>query len=215
MLLSNTSHTPGRLLVFSGVEGSGKSTAIARLKQDFPEPATVYVREPGGTDVGRMIRSILLDQAEPPCPRTQRHLFMADRCQLADQVTWPALKAGRLIVSDRGPESTFAYQDFAQFDQRDVRTFMHQLEDDEIPIPHAFVWFKVDPRIGLERRARSGQMDAMDRKTLDFHQRVAEGYAIFMDGVRPFSQVFEIDASRGPDDLYADAKAIIEQFTTR
>ena len=99
---------PVQYIALEGGEGSGKSTQARMLAKRLDAVAT---REPGGTDLGGRLRSLLLDPGEAPVgPRAETLLMAADRAQHIVQVVRPALEAGRHVVSDRSVFSSLAYQ---------------------------------------------------------------------------------------------------------
>src|SRR5438094_8751724 len=102
----------GRLIVFEGAEGAGKSTQVRLLADRLVSNGhdVVAVREPGGTVVGDEIRRILLDPTSDIVPRTEALLFMASRAQLVEREIRPALDAGSIVLVDRFFLSTYAYQ---------------------------------------------------------------------------------------------------------
>ena len=107
----------GKLITIEGIDGSGKSTAlaglIAALNERGYEP--LVLREPGGTEAGERIRSILLDQVNlEMSARCELLLFAASRSELTDRVIRPALAEGRLVICDRFIDSTVAYQGYAR-----------------------------------------------------------------------------------------------------
>jgi dTMP kinase len=103
---------PGRLIVFEGGEGTGKSTQAAILASLL---GAVLTREPGGTAAGEHIRTLLLDPSLPAVvPRAETLLMLAARAQHVDQVLRPALDAGRDVVCDRFSASTIAYQGYGR-----------------------------------------------------------------------------------------------------
>jgi len=94
--------------VFEGGDGSGKSTQAERLASRLD---AVLTREPGGTPIGDLIRSLVLDPAHGElADRTEALLMAAARAQHVDELIEPSLRAGRHVVSDRYVASSLAYQ---------------------------------------------------------------------------------------------------------
>lgn len=104
--------TRGRLVVFEGPEGAGKTTQL-RLVCDWlaahQRPYTP-VREPGGTALGNEIRHMVLEPGREMNARAEALLFMASRAELIAEVVKPALARGELVLADRFFLSTYAYQ---------------------------------------------------------------------------------------------------------
>lgn len=102
----------GKLVVFEGPDGSGKSTQFKRLVLAC-EAAGVpvcEVREPGGTAIGEEIRRILLHTKDDMNLRCEMLLYMASRAQLVEEKIRPAMARGCVVLSDRFVHSTYAYQ---------------------------------------------------------------------------------------------------------
>ena len=107
----------GRFITFEGGEGCGKSTQVVRLAAALEERGlkVLLTREPGGTRLSELIRTLLKDEAEdPPVDRAELLLFLAARAQLVRNVIAPALEAGTWVVSDRFSDSTVAYQGYGR-----------------------------------------------------------------------------------------------------
>src|SRR3982751_5004510 len=103
---------PGFFVVLEGPEGSGKSTLlgplVALMRESRVDP--VVVREPGGTRAAEIAREALLDPAHTLGPLAELFLYLAPRADLVESVVLPALKQGRVVLSDRFALSTEAYQ---------------------------------------------------------------------------------------------------------
>jgi dTMP kinase len=103
----------GLFITLEGLDGSGKTTQIKRLaawmtRRGLP---VVQTRQPGGTDLGDRVRSILLDsRATAIAPMAEMALMFADRAQAIAEVIRPALDEGRMVLCDRFTDSTEAYQ---------------------------------------------------------------------------------------------------------
>jgi dTMP kinase len=160
----------GRLIVLEGGEASGKSTQAARLAAHL---GAVLTREPGGTDIGKRIRELVLDPgAAAIAPTTEALLMAADRAQHMAEVIEPALAAGRDVVTDRYVPSTLAYQGFGRgMDIDDLRRL--SLDHADAVEPNLVVLLQVPPSVAA---ARLEGRDRMEAAGDDFHARVAEGY---------------------------------------
>ena len=107
-----TSAQTGYFISFEGIDGAGKSThvdAFCNLMQErYPNKAVVMTREPGGTTLGEQLRNLLLDA--PMNLETEALLMFAARREHIAQVIEPALAAGKIVISDRFTDASFAYQ---------------------------------------------------------------------------------------------------------
>ncbi len=113
----------GKFIVFEGIDGSGKTTQINQLSQwivntdIIPENnQLVITREPGGTNLGKSIRSLLLNTSKEQSPDsiTELLLYAADRSQHINEIIRPALNKGNWVISDRFCGSTIAYQGYGR-----------------------------------------------------------------------------------------------------
>ena len=114
-MIQDAASTPAAplFLAVEGPDGSGKSTQAAALADALRArgASVVLTREPGGTDLGERIRSLVLDPAHAPIDaRTEALLFAAARAAHAEHAIRPALAAGSWVVSDRYVDSSIAYQ---------------------------------------------------------------------------------------------------------
>jgi dTMP kinase len=176
---------PGLWITFEGGEGSGKTTQLERLaaRLDASGEVVVRTREPGGTALGRELRTILLRPAEQPMsPMAELMLYAADRAQHLHEVVLPALERGEIVLCDRFLDATLAYQGFGRGLGTDCVLELHRRP----PLdrrPHRTILLDVDPEIALARaRARDDERDAgrdegrFEAEDLDFHRRVRDGY---------------------------------------
>ena len=113
----------GKFIVFEGIDGSGKTTQINELSKWLigtdlipNKNKLIITREPGGTNLGRSIRSLLLDTAEEKSPDsiTELLLYAADRSQHVNEIIRPSLDKGDWVISDRFCGSTLAYQGYGR-----------------------------------------------------------------------------------------------------
>ncbi|MBV8559904.1 MAG: dTMP kinase [Acidimicrobiia bacterium] len=160
----------GRLIVFEGGEASGKSTQAARLAAAL---GAVLTREPGGTDIGKRIREIVLDPgASAMAPPTEALLMAADRAQHVAEVIEPALLDGKDVVTDRYLPSTLAYQGHGRgLDVDELQRVSTEFAG--APEPDLVVLLEVPASVAARRL---GDRDRMEAAGDDFHARVADGY---------------------------------------
>lgn len=166
----------GKLVVFEGGEGSGKSTQAKLLLERLQKEGTqvIYTKEPGGTPVADKIREIFLYQnTEPVVPKTELFLLLASRAQHVHQKIAPALKDGTHVLCDRFSGSTYAYQIGAR--KMPNGTFIEAMDAyarDGVE-PDMVIFIDVDPEIGLSRKkAGNEELTRLDKEEIDFHRKV-------------------------------------------
>ena len=191
-------------ITFEGVEGCGKSTQarLAAQRLRAVGRAVVETREPGGTDIGRKIRDILMDSAHTHLdPVAEWLLYEADRRQHVQELLAPALAEGNFVLCDRYSDATEAYQQEGRgVDAAAVRS-VDALARGGLR-PDLTLLYDLDPRVGLERaRQRDGSVGRFEAAESAFHDRVRGTYlaiarrepervaVIAADG--PAEQVFE------------------------
>ena len=171
----------GVLITIEGIEGSGKSTQ-ARLLADYVRSMDLRVtetREPGGTEIGETIRRILL------CPSnngisvgTELLLMLACRADHVERVIKPALQRGDVVISDRYADATVAYQGFGRgVDLERIRK-LNGVATGGL-CPDITLLLDLDVEVGMARvagRLDGSKADRFERETLEFHNRVRDGY---------------------------------------
>jgi len=169
----------GRLLVFEGPEGAGKTTQLALLAEALlPFGAVRTVREPGGTILGDAVRALVLDPASDPGARAEALLFMASRAQLLDRVVRPALARGETVIADRLFLSTYAYQIAGRGLPAELVRTANQLAVDGL-VPDLTILLTLPSAEGLKRASARGARDRMEAIGPDFHARVEAAFAEF------------------------------------
>jgi dTMP kinase len=170
---------PGIFITFEGGEGCGKSTHIERLVSHLRElgRAVLVVREPGGSDVGEQIRHILQysKKSAAMVAETELLLFCASRAQLVREVIQPALAAGQVVIADRFGDSTTVYQGLGRKIASEQVAAINQFAIGNCR-PSLTLILDLDPRIGLERARGRELFDRMENQSLDFYERVRQGY---------------------------------------
>jgi dTMP kinase len=204
--------TPGLFITFEGVEGSGKTTQIHRLGAWLAEQGRQVVdsRDPGGTDIGLQIRRILLDPANTAmCDRAELMLYAADRAQHVAQKLRPAVEAGKVVLCDRYVHSTVAYQGYGRgLPFKDIH-WLNSYATGGL-WPDLVILLDLDPTVGLQRAKAVGDPDRLESETVQFHERVRQG---FLELAQMETERFVIvDAAQSAD---AVAGIIQEQVAKR
>jgi dTMP kinase len=167
----------GKFITFEGPEGSGKSTQARLLCQYLTKKgySVIYLREPGGTFIGKKIRKILLDPKNKEMSSiTETLLYIASQAQIVEERIIPLLKKGNIVICDRFFDSTLAYQGYGGkidigFIRRLVSYFCKGIK------PDLTFLLDIQTEEGL-RRACFIKKDRMEEKPLSYHKRVRKGY---------------------------------------
>ncbi len=205
-------------ITFEGMEGSGKSTAMKRVGAWLAGGGreVIYTREPGGSELGGRLRTILLDARNKDIvPMAELFLYLADRAQHVESVIRPALERGAFVLSDRFADSTIVYQGYGRGLDLAV------LEDCNAAAvgrvwPSLTLLFDVDVATGLARANARNEADGkvisegrFEAESPAFHSRVREG---FLDwAVKHPDRFAVIDGTQDQDAVFKLAKTIVQQ----
>jgi dTMP kinase len=162
------------LVVFEGVEGSGKTTQTQILRdklQSINLPA-ITTREPGGTPSGELIRNLILEQ-EDLTPTSELYLFNAARSLLIEQLVMPTLASGVHVIMDRFTYSTVAYQSYGRGITLETVETVNNIASHQLQ-PDLVVLLDISPEKALNRRP--DRQDRFEREALEFHSKIREGY---------------------------------------
>jgi dTMP kinase len=169
----------GTFITFEGGEGCGKSTHIDRLvtRLRLDGYQVLVAREPGGTEVGEQIRHILQysKQSAAMVPETELLLFCASRAQLVHEVIKPALNDGRVVICDRFFDSTTVYQGVGRKIAPQAVAAINNFAINS-NLPDLTLVIDLDPRVGLERARGRELFDRMENQSMEFYERVRQGY---------------------------------------
>jgi len=168
----------GKLVVLEGPEGVGKTTQVARVRDQLAAAgvAVESYREPGGTPLGNAIRQLVLTPPEgiDVAPRAEALLFMAARAQLLSQVE-ERLRAGVHVVLDRFFLSTYAYQIVGRgLPAEEVRVANRLATGGLVPDLTILITCELDVAQG--RMHARGELDRLEREDVDFHARVTHAF---------------------------------------
>ncbi|MGH8834970.1 MAG: dTMP kinase [Actinomycetes bacterium] len=192
---------PGFLIALEGGEGAGKSTQGERLAQrlraDGFEVLLTY--EPGATEIGQQLRSVLLDvQTGTLSPRTEALLYAADRAEHVSTVIRPALERGAVVITDRFSDSSIAYQGAGRDLPPAQVSRLSRWATDGLR-PDLTVVLDVPPEVGLSRGQE--HPDRLESEPDEFHERVRQRYLALAEQT-PLRYLV-VDATEPPDEVAA------------
>lgn len=172
-----TLNAPG-FVVIEGLEGAGKSTAVARVRTFLESrgASVVQTREPGGTPLAEKMRELVKNvHDEPLTPQAELLLMYAARVQLVENVIKPALAAGHWVVGDRHDLSSRAYQGGGrQLGSALIDSIRQSVLGDFKPV--LTLYLDIDPKLGLERAKARGELDRIELEQLAFFERTRARY---------------------------------------
>ncbi len=206
----------GKLIVFEGVEGAGKTTQMQRiqswLQALIPTPV-VITREPGGTQLGQGLRRLLLDaQGEEPIEdRAELLMYAADRAQHVEGFLKPQLQQGSIILCDRFTNSTIAYQGYGRGIDLTLIEQLNQIATNGLE-SDLTLWLDIDVELGLSRTRKRGIADRMEQANIEFHRRVQQGFETLAKGNT--EGIIRIDGHLGVDEVTEIIKRILTHKLT-
>jgi dTMP kinase len=164
-------------ITLEGPEGSGKSTHATRLKSYLEGKGhkVVLTHEPGGTQIGKHIREMLLHPEATLDQHTEVMLFAADRAEHVSKIIQPALKKGKVVISDRFSDSTIAYQCGGRGLPEDLVRYVNMVSSKGL-IPDLTLLLDVTPETGIRRATQNGTKDRFEKEKIDFHKKVRRRY---------------------------------------
>lgn len=201
----------GRFLVVEGLEGAGKSTAIATIRQwlEGKQQQVVCTREPGGTPLAEQIRTLVKQvHTEPLTAETELLLMYAARVQLLRNVIEPALAAGNWVLADRHDLSSRAYQGGGRQLDAGLINGIRQAVLGNCR-PDLTLYLDIDPAIGLARAQARGELDRIEQEQLAFFQRTRQVY-LHIAATEP--GIVVIDASRPLPEVQQSILAALDAF---
>jgi len=204
----------GRFITLEGLDGAGKSTHLAFIRDWLAEQQidTVFTREPGGTPLGEKLRALLLDVDTEATLDTETLLMFAGRMEHIAQVITPALSAGRWLVSDRFTDATFAYQGGG----RGVSAERIRVLEDWVQQglqPDLTLLLDVPLAVSQARMAASRTLDRFELEAAEFHERVRSAY-LARAAAEP-GRFAVIDASRDIEAIQRDIAAQLAALKER
>lgn len=175
-------NSPGYFISFEGIDGAGKSTHIEAfgklLQERYPNREVVMTREPGGTSLGEQLRKLLLDA--PMNLETEALLMFAARREHIAQVIEPALEAGKVVISDRFTDASFAYQGggrgLSLTKLNELELWVQGRQNGVLLQPDLTILFDLPGSVAEARRSKVRVPDKFEKMDLAFFERVRQEY---------------------------------------
>ena len=206
----------GKFITFEGGEGAGKSLQIKRFAEYLESLGieVVLTREPGGTEIGKEIRKLLVEGSRDKFDVvTELLLFYADRRINLEKVVKPALEAGKYVISDRFNDSTIAYQFYGanKFSDTKIMDDLYKIVAGDFK-PDLTVLLDVDVEVGLKRsfmKAENMQNKELrfENEEIGFHQRLRRGYLELAK--KETERFVVVDANGSIDEVFEELKSRI------
>lgn len=174
-------------ITLEGGEGCGKTTQAQFIKKylEKKDHKVLLTREPGGTPIGKVIRTLILENKEIG-PEAELLLILADRLEHVAKVIQPALAEGKIVISDRFSDSTLAYQVGARGLQKEKVDQLTKILNLSLS-PDCTFLFDLDPREGLKRiKSTRAKMTVFEEEEMSFHIKVRQAFLDLAQGNKRF-----------------------------
>lgn len=201
----------GKFIVIEGLEGAGKSTAMAVVEQRLQQANIefVKVREPGGTPLAESLRTIVKSvHEEDVAPETELLIMYAARAQLVHNVIKPALAEGKWVLADRHDWSSQAYQGGGRGISADKLQALANIVLNNLK-PDLVLYLDIEPEVGLSRAKGRGELDRIEQEALDFFVRTRAKY---LELVENASYAVKIDAGQPIGDVHTSLNSALDAF---
>lgn len=198
-------------ITFEGIDGVGKSTQADLLEEWLTGLGHEVIRtlEPGGTELGKEIRHLLLHRKGEVAPRSEALLYAADRAHHVATKVRPALAEGKVVISDRYFDSSVAYQGAARdLDVTEVRNISLWAVDGLLP--DLTVLLDLPAADAMQRRDQTGtEPDRLEREKVEFFERARQQY---LKLAAAESRFLLVDASGTPDQIQQSIRARVTEL---
>jgi len=178
----------GIFISFDGMEGTGKTTSISYIKKSIEKnicETPIVTKEPGTPldDVCQKIRHLVLSPENIVDNEAEKYLFMADRCQHVHKIIKPNLENGKIVITDRYIDSTYAYQGYGRGmgtkEELEYANYLNKKTTNGL-LPDLTILLTVDPVKGFERisnrKKEFATLDRIEKEKVDFHIRLKTAF---------------------------------------
>lgn len=205
-----------KFIVIEGLEGAGKTSAIQTVVDKLKQQGITdlaFTREPGGTPLAEKLRELIKQgiEGEKVTDKAELLMLYAARVQLVENVIKPALAQGKWVIGDRHDLSSQAYQGGGRGIDK---ALMKSLRDTVLADfkPDLTLYLDLDPAVGLARARARGELDRIEKESMDFFYRTRERYQAL---AKEDASIITIDASQDIDKVQADIRDVLNQWLTQ
>ncbi|RCE56356.1 dTMP kinase [Proteus mirabilis] len=205
-----------KFIVIEGLEGAGKTSAIQTVVDTLKQQGITdlaFTREPGGTPLAEKLRELIKQgiEGEKVTDKAELLMLYAARVQLVENVIKPALAQGKWVIGDRHDLSSQAYQGGGRGIDK---ALMKSLRDTVLADfkPDLTLYLDLDPAVGLARARARGELDRIEKESMDFFYRTRERYQAL---AKEDASIITIDASQDIDKVQADIHDVLNQWLTQ
>lgn len=207
----------GKFIVIEGPDGVGKTTIINNLKKEYP--SAIFTREPGGTKIGNDIRKILLYSKESIEKNSEINLFMISLQETTKKIIEPALKTGKIVISDRWYYSTQCYQFYTEIKHTKTPIIKHSISNNlmrkylknyniikpDLTIVLQASWKTIMERIN--KRSKENNIDNFEIKDINFKKKVYEYYK-YLSEFPNYDNIININTEKSIDLIIKNIKKL-------
>ncbi|TNH44045.1 dTMP kinase [Photorhabdus luminescens] len=203
----------GKFIVIEGLEGAGKTSAmktVVEILQQHGIQNLIFTREPGGTPLAEKLRGLIKQgvDGESLTDKAEVLMLYAARVQLVENVIKPALARGTWVVGDRHDLSSQAYQGGGRGIDKNLMTSLRDTVLGDFR-PDLTIYLDLPPQIGLLRARERGELDRIEKESMDFFNRTRSRYLEF---AAQDKRIVTVDAAQPIEQVQADIYQVLEQW---
>lgn len=198
----------GMFITFEGVDGCGKTTQLNKLAEYLKSKNydTIITLEPGGSEIGKNLRQILLHHKGFVANGTELFLYLADRAQHTKEIVIENINKGKIVLCDRSIDSTVAYQGYARGYDIEKINLLNDIATDGYK-PDLTLLFDIDVEVSNQRIGKN--KDRLEKEGLDFQNKVRNGY---LELAKKYPERIKIiDSGKPVEEVFDCVKKIIDE----
>ncbi|HGJ5884341.1 dTMP kinase [Arsenophonus sp.] len=204
-----------RYIVIEGLEGAGKTTAIKTVVETLAKVGITeidFTREPGGTPLAEKLRQLIKHgiAEEKVTDKAELLMLYAARIQLIENVIKPALAKGRWVIGDRHDLSSQAYQGGGRGLSAELMQVLRNTILDDFR-PDLTLYLDIEPTLGLQRARDRGELDRIEKESLDFFKRTRQRY---LELAAEDDTIITIDANKSLDEVQKTIRQTLSNWLT-